>query len=275
MTIETEILVNGLGFPEGPRWHEDRLWFSDMSMSRVMAVDLSGRLEKIVDVPGQPSGLGWLPDGRLLVVSMSDRRLMRLDSDGLSEVADLSRLAPFHCNDMVVDNLGRAYIGNFGFDFGSGAPFVPAAIIMVPPEGDARTVAENMIFPNGTVISPDGRTLIVAETFGSRLSAFDIEPDGSLKNHRVWAKLESVTPDGICLDAKGAVWVASPFTSEILRICEGAKITRRLKLKTRPYACMLGGEDRKTLFLMTAGGTKQNSGQIEFFRVDVPGAGLP
>ena len=275
MTIKTEVLVKGLGFPEGPRWHEGRLWFSDMSMSRVMAVDLNGRLEKIVDVPGQPSGLGWLPDGRLLMVSMTNRRLMRLDSDGLSEVVDLSRLAAFHCNDMVVDTLGRAYIGNFGFVFGSGAPFVPAAIIMVPPEGDARIVAENMIFPNGTVISPDGRTLIVAETFGSRLSAFDIEPDGSLNNHRVWAKLESVTPDGICLDAKGAVWAASPFTSEVLRICEGAKITQRLKLKTPPYACMLGGEDRKILFLMTAGGTTQNSGQIEFIRVDVPGAGLP
>lgn len=280
MNLETTILIDGLMFPEGPRWHDNKLWFSDMSAGRVMTVDMEGNLEAIVDIPGQPSGLGWLPDGRLLIVSMVDRRLLRLDPEELTEVADLYDLASCHCNDMVVDERGRAYIGNFGFELAAGAPFKEAEIILVTPEGDARIVAAEMAFPNGSVITPDGKTLIVGETFGARLTAFTIEPDGSLSNRRVWAVLENAVPDGICLDAEGAIWVASPRSAEVLRIKEGGDVTHRVKVATQAFACMLGGPDRRTLFVLTADNTPRAlpgkpSGKIETVRVDVPGTGLP
>jgi sugar lactone lactonase YvrE len=284
MGFKTTILLDKLAFPESPRWHEGKLWFSDVHNHRVMTVDMEGYTETIVEVSGQPSGLGWLPDGRLLVVSMTDRRLLQLDSDGLSEVANLSNLASFHCNDMVVDPHGRAYIGNFGFDL-----YVPepefhkhAEIILVVPDGRARVVADELSFPNGTVITPDGKTLIVAETFANRLTAFEIEVDGSLTNRRVWAQLdESIYPDGICLDAEGAIWVASPSSSEVLLVREGGQVGHRIKVETTAFACMLGGVDRHTLFILTAETHHPNeakskaSGRIEFVEVDVPRAGLP
>jgi len=282
MTNEPEVLLDGLMFPEGPRWHEEKLWFSDMHAGQVMTVDMDGNAEVITTVPQSPSGLGWLPDGRLLVVSMLDRRLLRLDTDGLAEVADLSQLASFHCNDMVVDRQGRAYIGNFGFDLNSQAPFSPAEVILVHPDGKALVAAEEMAFPNGSVITPDGNTLIVAETFGSRLTAFDIEADGSLNNRRVWAELEGTFPDGICLDAEGGIWVASPAGNiGVMRVCEGGEITRHIDVATQAYACMLGGPQRKTLFMLTAetinpdGARSKANGRIEIVQVDVPGAGLP
>ncbi len=280
MNFKTTVLIDGLIFPEGPRWHDGKLWFSDMSAKYVMTVDLDGNVKKIVHVPGQPSGLGWLPDGRLLIVSMVDRKLLRLDPEGLTEVADLYHLASCHCNDMVVDRQGRAYIGNFGFELALDAPFKEAEIILVTPDGKARIVAAQMAFPNGSVITPDGKTLIVGETFGARLTAFDIEPDGSLSNRRVWAALENAVPDGICLDAEGAIWVASPRSAEVLRVKHGGEVTDRVKVKTQAFACMLGGADRKTLFVLTAanvprGLLRKPSGRIETVRVDVPGAGLP
>ena len=281
MVHETTVLLDGLMFGEGPRWHDGKLWFSDMQARQVMTVDLDGKAETVVEVLGQPSGLGWLPDGRLLVVSMTDRRLLRLDSDGLAEVADLSKLASYHCNDMVVDQQGLAYIGNFGFDTITQQPFAPAEIVLVTPDGDARVVAEDMAFPNGTVITPDGRTLIVGETWAARLTAFDIEPDGSLTRRRLWAQLERAVPDGICLDADGAIWVASPVSSEVLRVREGGEVTRRIKVSTQAYACMLGGPERRTLFVLTAETSHPDearikaSGRIEIVEVDVPGAGLP
>ena len=291
MTLQTRVLLEGLDFPEAPRWHDDRLWFSDMQAQRVMAVDLEGKAEVIAEVPGQPSGLGWLPDGRLLVVSMTERRLLRLDAEGLTEVTDLSGLASGNCNDMVVDKLGRAYIGNFGDDLGGGQ-FSPAQIIIVTPEGDARVVADGMYFPNGTVITPDSSTLIIAETFGSRLTAFDIESNGSLSGRRVWAQLSEeatgrgnsfaelrskpegiIIPDGMCLDADGAIWVANPLGKEILHVREGGEVTDRIELSSGVTACMLGGPDRRTLFITAPG--PQSSGTIETVEVAVPGAGLP
>ncbi len=276
-----DILLDGLYFPEGPRWHEGKLWFSDMHGHRVMTVGLEGRAETAVEVPAAPSGLGWLPDGRLLVVSMEDRRLLRLDPSGLTEVADLSGLAAFHCNDMVVDAQGRAYVGNFGFDLHGGAPPVPAPIILVLPNGAARIAADDLMFPNGTVITPDGHTLIVGESFGPRLTAFDIRPDGALSNRRVWAALDSAVPDGICLDAEGAIWMASPISAEVLRVLEGGTITHRVSVSTQAFACMLGGPQRRHLFICTASSgdprvaRDKRDGRIEVLEVEVPGTGLP
>ncbi len=278
--LETTVLLDGLAFAESPRWHDGKLWFSDMHAHRVMTVDLDGKAETIVEVPGQPSGLGWLPDGRLLVVSMTDRRLLRLDAAGLVEVADLHELASYHCNDMVVDQQGRAYVGNFGFDFIT-QPFAPAELILVTPDGNAHVVADNMAFPNGTVITPDGHTLIVGETYSARLTAFQIEPDGSLTRRRLWAQLKQAVPDGICLDADGAIWVASPMSAEVLRVREGGEVTHRIKVSTQAYACMLGGPERRTLFVLTAETSEPDkararpSGRVEVVEVDVPGAGLP
>lgn len=281
MIFETTVLVEGLVFPEGPRWHEDKLWFSDMQLRWVMTVDLKGNLNRVVEVIHSPSGLGWLPDGRLLVVSMLDRRLLRLDPDELSEAADLSRLASYHCNDMVVDQQGRAYIGNFGFDLAYGESIQPAEIVMVTPEGQARVVADQLLFPNGCVITPDHKTLIVAETLGHRLTAFDIAPDGSLLNSRLWAALDGVYPDGICLDEDGNIWVAAPDPGLVLCVQEGGRIIHEVRVSTKPYACMLGGRERRTLFVCTAPNSTPDqiragvTGRIEIVEVSVAGAGRP
>jgi sugar lactone lactonase YvrE len=279
-----EPFISGLAFPESPRWHEGALWFSDFYDRRVCRVGSDGRIETIVEVPGQPSGLGWLPDGRLLVVSMNDRRLLRLDAGGLVEAADLSALAPAPCNDMLVDGRGRAYVGNFGFDLQHRAPFAAAPLILVESGGRAHVVADDMHFPNGMVVTPDGRTLIVAESYGQRLTAFDVMEDGSLACRRVWAQLEGkgVGPDGICLDAQGAVWMASPVTREVLRVLEGGEVTHRIPTAGQAVACMLGGADRRTLFVLTGRvlvtpeqSRAERSGMIYAARVVVAGAGLP
>lgn len=280
ITLQTRILADGLQFPEGPRWHDGKLWFSDMHTGRVMTVDTKGRLETIAMVPGSPSGLGWLPDGRLLIVSMTDRRLLRLDKTGLTQVADLFDLATYHCNDMVVDGSGRAYIGNFGFEPGRFQELRTAEIVMVSPDGDAAVVAKDLLFPNGMVILPEENRLIVAETFGHRLTAFDIRPGGSLSNRRVWARMDGYYPDGICLDAGGGIWVASPDNhAGVLRVTEGGAITHRVTVASNAYACMLGGGDRRTLFVLTSGhfnpDKQRAAGRIEVVAVETPGAGLP
>jgi sugar lactone lactonase YvrE len=278
---QLNVLLDGLSFPEGPRWHAGRLWFSDFYTHMVIAVDVNGNREDIAHVPGQPSGLGWLPDGRLLVVSMIDRKLLRLDPDGLHEAADLSAYATFHCNDMVVDGEGRAYVGNFGFDHYSRAEPTPARLIRVDPDGTVTPVADDLWFPNGTVITPDGATLIVGESRANRLTAWDRTPDGSLSNRRVWADLGRNVPDGICLDAEGAVWSADPRNHEVVRVLEGGDVVERLSTGERgAYACMLGGEDRRTLFICTntaSGPTaaQRRDGRIDYTRVEVPGAGWP
>lgn len=275
------VIAEGLAFAEGPRWHDGKLWFSDFYTHKVHCIGLDGVLDTVVEVPGQPSGLGWLPDGRLQVVSMTDRRLLRLDPDGLKEAADLSALAPFHCNDMVIDRQGRAYVGNFGFDLTGRAPVKSTVLLLVMPNGDVRVVAEDLLFPNGCVITPDGKTLIIAETFGKRLTAFEIEQDGSLVGRRLWADLGDASPDGICLDAEGAVWVASPTTSEFLRVKEHGEITDRIASDNQAIACALGGPDRRTLYMVTGRVSKpekslaERSGRIVALRVRVPGAGLP
>jgi sugar lactone lactonase YvrE len=281
METESKMLLGGLVFPECPRWHEGRLWFSDMHGLKVMTVGLDGKSASIVDVPGQPAGLGWLPNGCLTVVSQTDRRLWRLEPGGLVQVADLSAIVPVSCNDMVVDRSGRAYIGHFGFQTSTQpSSWSPAEIISVTQDGSVRVAADNLSFPNGMAITPDGRTLIVAESFARQLSAFSIGPDGSLTGRRVWAPLPGVMPDGICLDAEGMAWVAT-CANEVIRVREGGAIVARVNTSTRAFACMLGGPDRRTLFALEAESfvaqevKLKKSGRIEIVRVSVPGAGLP
>ncbi len=277
----TEVLLDGLTFPEAPRWRDGRLWFSDFYSHRVMSVGLDGRAQTIVQVPQRPSGLGWTPAGELLVVSMLDRRLLRFDGKRLQQVADLSAVATGPCNDMVVDAAGRAYVGNFGYDRHNGEAERNACLARVDPDGRVLRAAEDLVFPNGTVITPDGRTLIVGETFANRLTAFDRGEDGSLANRRVFAELPGCYPDGICLDAEGAVWVANPRGERVLRVLEGGRIADSVATPQRgSYACMLGGPDRRTLFILTNTGSgpamaQKAEGRIETVRVPVPGAGLP
>jgi sugar lactone lactonase YvrE len=277
----TEPLATGLHFGECPRWHEGSLWFSDMHGYRVLRVDLAGRLEVVAEFPGRPAGLGWGRDGRLLTVSMTDRRLLCLVDGTWRQVADLSALATFDCNDMVVDTGGRAYVGTFGFDLHGGAPAVPGQIVLVEPGGAARLVASDARFPNGMVLTPDGRTLIVAESLGLALRAYDVAADGGLGRPRTWAELPGIVPDGICLDAEGAVWVASPLGKELVRVREGGAITHRVAASNHAFACMLGGPDHRTMFVLTADDSVPEycrahaSGRVEVLRVDVPGAGRP
>jgi sugar lactone lactonase YvrE len=247
-----------------------------------MTVDAAGVAETVVTVAAQPSGLGWWPDGTLLVVSMLDRRLLRLDAGALVEVADLSAIAGGPCNDMVVDAVGRAYVGNFGFDRYAGEGERPATLVRVDPSGRVSAVAAGLKFPNGTVITPDGRGMIIAETMGQCLTWFDIAADGSLSGRRVWADLAGHFPDGICLDAEGAVWVADARGPDLLRVGEGGRILGRVAMQEgrHAFACMLGGADRRDLWVCSATGSgpaaaEQREGGIDVIRVSVPGAGLP
>lgn len=282
MARAAQVLLEGLAFPEGPRWRDGELWFSDMHDRTVKAVDPSGRCRDVVRVESDPSGLGWLPDGRLLVVSMRDRRLLRLDPEGLREHADLSGIATGHTNDMVCDALGRAYVGNFGFDFMARAEPRNASLALVTPDGRVSEAAADLAFPNGAVITPDGRTLVVGESFAARLTAFDVAEDGSLWGRRLWAQLPpGQTADGICLDAEGAIWVASPPGGVLLRVHEGGRVSDEVAVRGQAIACMLGGADRTTLFACSADALDpetcraQRSARIEVASVEVPGAGFP
>ncbi len=267
-------LIEGLIFPEGPRWHNNKFYFSDMNDGKVICSDLEGKTQTIINMPGPCSGIGWRPDGLLLIVSMLDRCLMSWDGENLETVSELHNMASYHCNDMVVDTQGRAYIGNFGFDLNTGEKPKPAELIMVEPDGNAQIVADNLMFPNGTVITPDEKTLIVAQTYGACLTSFDIKEGGTLGSPQTWADIPGLYPDGICLDEKGGIWVACPATAKVYRVEKGGNITHVIPVKTNAYACMLGGPDKQDLFIATSGNTYR-SGKIEVVRVDFPGAGLP
>ncbi|MFM8303525.1 MAG: SMP-30/gluconolactonase/LRE family protein [Actinomycetota bacterium] len=291
----TRLLRSGLRFGEGPRWHDGRLWYSDFYDHAVHAIGLDGDDERVVEVPGQPSGLGWLPDGSLLVSSMTDRQVLRWDGTALHPHADLSAHAGWWVNDLVVDATGRAFVGNFGFDLDAfldehgidgvlGEPGPPATVLCrVDPDGAVSVAATDMRFPNGSVIAPDGTTLIVAETLALRLSAFDIAGDGALTNRRVWADLSPVlgAPDGICLDADGAVWIANATAPQCLRVAEGGEILDTVDTTQTAFACMLGGPEGRHLFVMTAPDSNHTAraaatdGRIEVAEVGVPHAGLP
>ena len=255
------------------------------------SVDGSGLVRTELELDDQPSGLGWLPDGRLLVVGMHRRQLLRTDPDGIKLHADLSAVAAYHTNDMVVDAQGRAYVGNFGFALdealaergvdGVLASHPTARLARVDPDGSVHVAAGDLHFPNGCVITPDGRTLIIAETLGLRLTAFDVAPDGTLSNRRVWATVGMRAPDGICLDANGHVWIANAIAPECVLVAPGGGIVATVATGQPCFACMLGGDDRRTLFMLTAPSSvaaivsKQREGRIVTTRVDAPGAGLP
>jgi sugar lactone lactonase YvrE len=277
---QLDLLIDGIDFGEGPRWHDGRLWYSDFFQHTVFAVTPDGRRERIIEVPQQPSGLGWLPDGRLLVVSMLDRRLLRLEGTTLVEHADLSAVAAGPCNDMVVSATGHAYVGNFGAPPTPGAP--PEAMLAhVAQDGRVEAAASGLRFPNGSVITPDGSTLIVAETAGARLSAFAIQPGGSLTAHRTWTTLDGVAPDGLALDAAGAIWVADARGQRVVRALEGGRITDTIETGEGTFACALGGPDGRTLYILTAPGVTaevcagKHAGRILHTRVEHPRAGLP
>jgi sugar lactone lactonase YvrE len=279
---ELRTLLTGLAFGESPRWHNGHLWFSDFGAQEVGAVDLEGKKEVIARISGVPMGLGFLPDGRLLIVSMRDGLLLRWEHDGrLVTHADLSHLSRYPWSDMVVDGRSNAYLGNLGFNF-PGGEFAPGILALVTPDGSARQVAEGCAFPNGMVVTPDNSTLILAETYGHRLTAFDIDATGLLSNRRVWADLGGGYPDGICLDAENAVWYADVPAKRCVRVRNGGEMLQTIELDRGCFACMLGGVDRRTLFLMAAeyppaswGPEAARTGQVLTIEAPAPGVGWP
>lgn len=295
MKRQLRTLATGIYFGEGPRWRNGRLWFSDFYSHRVCSVDLAGDLRTELEVEGRTSGLGWMPDGSLLVVRMELREVWRRWPDGRFERhADLTQYSTFLCNDMVVDAQGRAYTGNFGFDLDAeiharGAESVIAdhprtCLALAQPDGIASDAAPGELFgfPNGMVITPDGKTLIVGETLGGKLTALDIGADGTLSNRRDWAVTFPAVPDGICLDAGGAVWIANPIAPECLRIAQGGAVLEVIETGGLPcYACMLGGPEGKHLFMLVAPSSdaaeaaKAPLGKVLVTEVDHARAGWP
>ncbi|WP_427925100.1 SMP-30/gluconolactonase/LRE family protein [Streptomyces sp. cg40] len=264
-----EKLFEGGAFFEGPRWHDGAWWVSDLYTHRVLRVETDGTAGEAAFVPNQPSGIGWLPDGTLLVVSMKDSRVLHCGADGtLQEHGDLAPYTVGYANDMVVDQRGRAFVGTFGFDlFGGGKP-EPGAVSRIDPDGTVTVVAEDLRFPNGMVVTPDGSTLIVAETFGSRFTAFAIGEDGSLHERRVWGQvgnepsydsIETIVrtdfaPDGCVLDAEGHIWVADALNGRAVRVAPGGTIVDEVRAPDGLglYSCTLGGPDGRTLLVCTA-----------------------
>lgn len=279
---ETKFLADGFVFLEGPRWHAGHLWVSDMWDFRVYKVAADGSREVVCEVPQRPSGIGFLSDGTPLVVSMGDQKLMKIVDHQLVSHADLSAQAVGDINDMALDSEGRAYIGCFGYDLFGGAEKQLADLLSVDKEGAVRVAAQGLDFPNGILLKDNERTLVVAETWANRLTKFDRALDGTLSNRQVYADLGDRTPDGICLDREGAIWVASFGSGEFLRVLDGGEITDRVYCEgKRAVACQLGGADGRTLFCLTFAGeiedihNRKRAGAIETVRVAVGAAGFP
>ena len=294
MTRAVRTLAEGIYFGEGPRWHQGRLWFSDFYAHRICSVSLDGDLRTELELEGRPSGLGWMPDGSLLVVRMELRQVWRRWPDGRFELhADLTNHSAHLCNDMVVDGVGRAYVGNFGFDLDAeiharGPESVIAdhprtCLALVQADGSVSDAApgERFSFPNGMVISPDDSTLIVGETLGGRLTALDIGADGALSNRREWAPTWPRIPDGICLDASSAIWIANPLAPECSLIAPGGEVLEVIETGLPCYACMLGGPQGKHLFMLVAPSSDADTaakaplGKVLVVEAAVSRAGLP
>ena len=278
---EVRTLVTGRGLVESPRWHEDRLYFSDWSEGEVLGVDLAGDTEVVARVKSLPLCTAWLPDGRLVIVSSRDGRLLRREPDGsLVTHADLGETG---WNDIVVDGRGNAYVNRIGFNPMAAEEFTPGFVHLATPAGSVRQVADDIAFPNGMAVSPDNATLIVADSYRHHLVAFDIGADGGLSDRRVWADLGEGTPDGICVDAQNAVWYADVPNHRCARVIEGGAVLQTVELDRGCFACALGGPDGTTLFVVAAqwrGMTEPEpvspgTGQVLTIQVDVPGAGWP
>jgi sugar lactone lactonase YvrE len=279
---EAQVLLTGLAIGESPRWHEDRLWFCNWGTQEVVAVDLEGNSEVMARVPTTiPFCIDWLPDGRMLVVSGPEGLLLWQEPDGaFATYADLSGLPGF-LNEIVVDARGNAYVNGGSFDFETGAGAESGIVTLVRPDGSARPVANDIAFGNGMAITPDGSTLIVAESWAGRLSAFDIATDGELSNRRVWADVDG-PPDGICLDAEGAVWYADVPNGRCVRVSEGGEVLQTVDLDRGAFACMLGGPDGRTLFVLAADwrgienmDATARTGRVLVARAPAPPAGRP
>ncbi len=278
---ELRTLVTGRGLVESPRWHGDRLYFSDWSAGEVVAVDLAGRSEVVARVDSLPMCTAWLPDGRLVIVSSREGRLLRLEPDGsLSTHADLGSPG---WNDIVIDGMGRGYVNRAGFNPTAGEEFKHGFVFLVGADGSVRQVADDIEFPNGMAVTRDNSVLIVADSYRRNLLAFDIGADGGLSGRRVWADLGDGVPDGICVDAQNAVWYADVPNRRCVRVTEGGTVRQAIQLDRGGFACALGGADRTTLFIAAAkwlgmtesGLVAPGSGQLLATTVDVPGAGWP
>ena len=280
---DVHALLNGRVFGEQPRWHQDRLWFSDWGTQEVIAVDLQGKSQVVLRGESFPLCVDWLPDGRLLVVSASDGLLLRREQDGsLVTHADLKAASePAAVNELVVDARGNAYVNGGGFDLMAGEPFAPGIVALATPDGSARTVADGLGFPNGMLIMPDDRTLIVAESYAKRLTAFEIDADGGLSNRRVWADLGEGVPDGICADAENAIWYADVPNQRCVRVREGGEVLQTVELDRACFACALGGPDGATLFMVAnewrgpANMLQGRDTQVLMTRAPAPRAGRP
>jgi sugar lactone lactonase YvrE len=278
---DPQILLTGLALGESPRWHQGRLWFGNWGAGEVVAVAPDGRTQVMARVPSFTFCLDWLPDGRLLVTSGEQVRRLEADAS-LATHADLAGLGCHMLNEIVVDGRGRIYVNDIGFNLMTGAPFAPGCIALLAPDGSARRVAEYLAFPNGMAITPDNGTLVVAESYQHRLTAFDIAPDGGLSNRRVWAKIPDSAPDGICLDAEGAVWYADVPNRHCLRVRAAGQVLQTVPLDRGGFACMLGGADRQTLFILAAEWNgaagmagAPRTGQLLTVEAPAPGAGWP
>jgi sugar lactone lactonase YvrE len=288
------MIADGFSFLEGPRWHDGRLFASDFYTRRVLAFDADGTANVVCEVPGQPSGLGFAPDGSMLIVSMTDRRLLRLAGGRLEVVADLSALAAFHANDMLVDDTGRAYIGNFGWNATADSPIRSACLILVDAQGRASVAADDLVFPNGVVVADAGRTLLVCETFAGRIAAFERAADGSLSRRSTWASFTDASfgniaaavasrrplPDGMAIDAQGAVWIGDAAGNGPLRVAKGGRILERIDTGgLAVFAVALGGPQGRTLFMCASPPLLSNDPATDHracllaCEVDVPAAG--
>lgn len=282
MSYPLRTIVGGLTLPEAPRWHDGALYLSDMHDGRVLRVEADGNVTVIAQFDAAVSGLGWLPDGSMLIVSMEARQVLRQEGNGFVVHANLSDIATYHANDMIVNEEGIAFVGNFGFSIHPPGEPCMAVLAQIAPSGDVKAAVGDLIFPNGMAINADESTLIVAESGGFRLTAFDIGEKGALTNRRVWAQLaEGMAPDGICLDAEGAVWVASPLTKQFVRVREGGEITDTIPVPDHALACVLGGHQRRTLYMMTSAALdpdecrEKHNGSVLAVEVDVAGVGSP
>jgi len=267
-------LANGFCFGEGPRWFEGLLWFSDMLGEAVHTVNLHGDMTKLPLTGHAPSGLAFRPDGSLLIASTEKRQVLRYDGDAVSTVVDLSDVVPANLGDMVIDGIGRAYVGSQAREGG--------VIVRIDPDDTAIVVADDLDFPNGMVITPDGTTLILAESIGRRLTAYTIGADGALSDRRIFADGLEGPPDGICLDAQGGIWTSMTLANRFDRIVEGGTVTDRIDIGDRTaIACMLGGPERRTLFMLSSTSAYPDRlvgtqlARLDATTVDIPGAGLP